>query len=75
MIISLDTSGPLFSIALFRNGELEEKAYKGNRENSERIIIEINSLLKDSSLSFEDVQGLAFCSGPGSFSGVGWRLE
>ena len=62
MIISLDTSGPLFSIALFRNGELEEKAYKGNRENSERIIIEINSLLKDSSLSFEDVQGLAFCS-------------
>ncbi len=70
MIISLDTSGPLFSIALLRNGELEEKTYKGNRENSERIIIEINSLLKDSSLSFEDVQGLAFCSGPGSFSGV-----
>jgi tRNA threonylcarbamoyladenosine biosynthesis protein TsaB len=70
MILSLDTSGPLFSIALLCNSDLKEKIYEGSRENSEKIIIEIELLIKDSGLSFDDIKGIAFCSGPGSFSGV-----
>jgi tRNA threonylcarbamoyladenosine biosynthesis protein TsaB len=34
------------------------------------MIIEIQALLKTLSLSFKDIKGIAFGSGPGSFSGV-----
>lgn len=70
MILSLDTSGPLFSIAILNNKYLEIREFEANKAQSERMIIEIQALLKTLSLSFEDVKGIAFGSGPGSFSGV-----
>jgi len=70
MILSLDTSGPLFSIAILNNKCLEIREFEANKAQSERMIIEIQALLKTLSLSFEDVKGIAFGSGPGSFSGV-----
>jgi tRNA threonylcarbamoyladenosine biosynthesis protein TsaB len=70
MILSIDTSGPLFSIAILNNKYLEIREFEANKAQSERMIIEIQGLLKTLSLSFEDVKGIAFGSGPGSFSGV-----
>ena len=70
MILSLDTSGPLFSIAILNNKCLEIREFEANKAQSERMIIEIQGLLKTLSLSFEDIKGVAFGSGPGSFSGV-----
>ena len=70
MILSIDTSGPLFSIAILNNKYLEIREFEANKAQSERMIIEIQALLKTLSLSFEDVKGIAFGSGPGSFSGV-----
>ena len=70
MILSIDTSGPLFSIAILNNKYLEIREFEANKAQSERMIIEIQALLKTLSLSFEDVKGVAFGSGPGSFSGV-----
>jgi tRNA threonylcarbamoyladenosine biosynthesis protein TsaB len=70
MILSLDTSGPLFSIAILHNNFLEIREFESNKDQSERMIIEIQTLLKTLDLNFEDVKGVAFGSGPGSFSGV-----
>ena len=70
MILSIDTSGLLFSIAILNNKYLEIREFEANKAQSERMIIEIQALLKTLSLSFEDVKGIAFGSGPGSFSGV-----
>ena len=70
MILSLDTSGPLFSIAILNNKCLEMREFEANKDQSERMIIEIQALLKTLSLSFKDIKGIAFGSGPGSFSGV-----
>ena len=70
MILSLDTSGPLFSIAILNNKCLEMREFEANKAQSERMIIEIQALLKTLSLSFKDIKGIAFGSGPGSFSGV-----
>ena len=67
MILSLDTSGPLFSIALLCNSDLKEKIFEGSRENSEKIIIEIELLIKDSGLSFDDIKGIAFLFWPWFF--------
>ena len=46
MILSLDTSGPLFSIAILSKDSLEQRKFIANKENSERMIIEIQILLK-----------------------------
>ena len=70
MILSIDTSGPLFSIAILNNKYLEIREFEANKAQSERMIIEIQGLLKTLSLSSEDIKGIAFGSGPGSFSGV-----
>ena len=70
MILSLDTSGPLFSIAILNNKCLGMREFEANKDQSERMIIEIQALLKTLSLSFKDIKGIAFGSGPGSFSGV-----
>jgi tRNA threonylcarbamoyladenosine biosynthesis protein TsaB len=70
MILSLDTSGPLFSIAILSKDSLEQRKFIANKENSERMIIEIQILLKTLSLTLNDISGVAFGSGPGSFSGV-----
>ena len=70
MILSIDTSGPLFSIAILNNKYLEIREFEANKAQSERMIIEIQALLKTLSLSFKEIKGIAFGSGPGSFSGV-----
>lgn len=70
MILSLDTSGPLFSIAVLSNESLEIREFEANKTQSERMIIEIQALLRTLNLTFEDLKGIAFGSGPGSFSGV-----
>ena len=70
MVLSLDTSGPLFSIAILCKDSLEQRKFIANKENSERMIIEIQILLKTLSLTLNDISGVAFGSGPGSFSGV-----
>tara|TARA_B100000035_G_scaffold210907_1_gene180532 strand:+ start:3603 stop:4277 length:675 start_codon:yes stop_codon:yes gene_type:complete len=70
MILSLDTSGPVFSIAILNNKLLEIREFEANKTQSERMIIEIQTLLKTLGLTFENIKGIAFGSGPGSFSGV-----
>ena len=46
------------------------REFEANKDQSESMIIEIQALLKTLSLSFKDIKGIAFGSGPGSFSGV-----
>ena len=58
MILSLDTSGPLFSIAILHNNFLEIREFESNKDQSERMIIEIQTLLKTLDLNFEDVKGV-----------------
>ncbi len=70
MILSLDTSGPLFSIAVLSNNLIKQKSFEANKANSEKMIIEIHIFLKNLQLSLDDINGIAFGAGPGSFSGV-----
>ena len=69
-ILSLDSSGSLFSIALMTESESFLKTYPANKENSENLLSEIRLLLKENSFEFYDLEGIAFGAGPGSFTGV-----
>ena len=69
-ILSLDSSGSLFSIALMTENQSFLKIYPANKENSENLLTEIRLLLKENSFEFSDLDGIAFGAGPGSFTGV-----
>jgi tRNA threonylcarbamoyladenosine biosynthesis protein TsaB len=69
-ILSLDSSGPLFSIALMTGNQSFLKTYPANKENSENLLFEIRLLLKENSFEFSDLDGITFGAGPGSFTGV-----
>ena len=69
-ILSLDSSGPLFSIALMTGNQSFLKTYPANKENSENLLSEIRLLLKENSFEFSDLDGITFGAGPGSFTGV-----
>ncbi len=69
-ILSLDSSGSLFSIALMTEPQSFLKTYPANKENSENLLSEIRLLLKENSFEFSDLEGIAFGAGPGSFTGV-----
>ena len=69
-ILSLDSSGSLFSIALMTEHQSFLKTYPANKENSENLLSEIRLLLKENSFEFYDLDGIAFGAGPGSFTGV-----
>ena len=69
-ILSLDSSGSLFSIALMTGNQSFLKTYPANKENSENLLSEIRLLLKENSFEFYDLEGVAFGTGPGSFTGV-----
>ena len=69
-ILSLDSSGSLFSIALITESQSFLETYPANKENSENLLSEIRLLLKENSFEFYDLEGVAFGAGPGSFTGV-----
>lgn len=69
-ILSVDSSGVILSIALNNGNKIIEKSFNSSKENSEKLLSEIKSLVSKSSLNFTDINGIAFCAGPGSFTGI-----
>ncbi len=69
-LLALDTSTPVCAIAL-RAGELTfyETVQAGNT-HSQLALPMIEAILKEAEISFDDLDAVAFGSGPGSFTGV-----
>lgn len=71
LILALDTSGDVCSLALF-NGEQELStfAFRHERRLTERLPGAVDFVLRDRNARLADVQRLAVGIGPGSFTGV-----
>jgi len=74
LILALDTSGQLGSMALARGANepfsvLEQVSLAG-RTYSARLIPELSSLLTRRHLQIQDLEAFAVVSGPGSFTGL-----
>ena len=71
LILALDTSSSLGSIALAR-GEtlLEARAFEADHGHSQRLLPAIEGLFKDANLVPADVELFAAVIGPGSFTGL-----
>lgn len=70
-MLALDTSTPVGSVAVGRDGEvLAESLLRVRATHSEAVLPEIDRLLTGCGLAGSDLQAVAVGGGPGSFTGV-----
>jgi tRNA threonylcarbamoyladenosine biosynthesis protein TsaB len=71
LLLAIDTTSELGSIALSRGAEVTEEVPLHSPEGFAHVLFgEIQSLLARHSLTLKDLEGIAVTSGPGSFTGV-----
>lgn len=70
-ILGLDTSTRAASVALIKDGELVgEYVINDKRTHSQKLLPMLESLLKIGDINLKDIDMLAVCVGPGSFTGL-----
>ena len=70
VILTIDASSSLCSVALNINGELVWNTEEQPRRHAQRLLPMIDDILADSGISRHQLDGLAFGRGPGSFTGI-----
>ena len=71
LVLSLDTSLSLFSVALVRDGQpLAVYAAEGKGSRNEKLLPAIDWILSESALDKQEIDRIAVTRGPGSFTGV-----
>lgn len=69
-ILALDTSTEYCSVALWQDGAVAERCELAGQKHSELLLKMLDGLLQDSGFRIQDMDGIAFGMGPGSFTGV-----
>ncbi|MDP2804681.1 MAG: tRNA (adenosine(37)-N6)-threonylcarbamoyltransferase complex dimerization subunit type 1 TsaB [Gallionellaceae bacterium] len=69
-ILALETSTEYCSVALWQDGSVIERSELVGQKHSELLIEMIDAVLQCAGLKVQDVSGLGFGKGPGSFTGV-----
>lgn len=69
-IVAIDCSTEWLSVALGDGALLRERREHVRQSHSERALPLLSVLLADAGWSLDDVEGIAFGAGPGSFTGV-----
>ena len=70
LLLALDTTTAAGSVALWRDGLLDERAGDAARSHAERLPGDLVALLADHRLTVRDVDRFAVAAGPGSFTGL-----
>jgi tRNA threonylcarbamoyladenosine biosynthesis protein TsaB len=70
LLLALDTTTAAGSIALWRDGLIEERAGDPARSHAERLPADLVALLGAHGLAPRDVERYAVAAGPGSFTGL-----
>ena len=71
MILALESSATACSVALTRDGELVAQTWQNSGLTHSRTLLPmVDSLLKNSGQSLDDVDVVAVAAGPGSFTGL-----
>jgi tRNA threonylcarbamoyladenosine biosynthesis protein TsaB len=69
-ILALETSTEFCSVALSLNGEILHKEILAKHQHSELLLPMIQKLLSEAELTLQQMDGIAFGAGPGSFTGL-----
>ncbi len=70
-VLGMETAGPVCSVGIVdQEGVMAERAVRGRKIHSVRLLPLIEDLLAEAGLSLEELDGIAVVSGPGSFTGL-----
>ena len=69
-ILALETSTELCSAALWLDGRVDAREVVAGQRNSELLLPMVEALMAAHELAARDLDGIAFGSGPGAFTGV-----
>ena len=69
-ILAIDTATERCSVALFIDGRIIERATETPRGHADLILPMVESVLQESALRLQNLDGLAYGRGPGAFTGV-----
>lgn len=69
-LLALDTSDNISIIALQASEKQFSQSIKERKSHSETILPVIENLLKQAQIKLDDLDAIAFCRGPGSFTGL-----
>jgi len=69
-VLALETSTEYCSVALWQDGRSYELNELVGQKHSERLISMVDEVLKDAGIKIQQLDGIAFGKGPGSFTGV-----
>ena len=70
-ILAIDTSSEICSTAILEDNKLiDENNLENGKTHSENLMPLIDELLKRNNLKVEDIEMIACCVGPGSFTGI-----
>jgi len=69
-LLAFDTSTEFLSLALMQGDAVSTFDVLAGQSHSQIILPQIQILLNDAGLQLQDLQGIAFGAGPGSFTGV-----
>lgn len=70
MLLAIDTSTALSSIALYDEQVWAEHAWTTRRNHAAELLPEVQSMMQRAGLTPRDLTGIAVAIGPGSFNGV-----
>jgi tRNA threonylcarbamoyladenosine biosynthesis protein TsaB len=71
LILSLETSGRICSVALHENSKLLSNAeIHQEQSHASQLAVLIEKVIKDASVSVKEVNAVAVSSGPGSYTGL-----
>ena len=69
-LLALDTSTEYCSVALWRDGDVDERDAHAGQRHSELLLPMVDGLLSRHGLGVGDLDGIAYGQGPGSFTGL-----
>lgn len=69
-LLALDTSTEYCSLALWLDGEARSRHVLAGQRHSERVLAMADELLAEGGVGLKNLDGIAFGSGPGSFTGL-----
>ena len=69
-ILSIDTSGNNYSLSVSKENEITSFQDKSDNVSSESILVEIDNIVSQCSLSPNQINTLIYNNGPGSFTGI-----
>ncbi len=69
-ILAVETSGDYCSVALWRDGKIDEREMPAEQRQSGMLIDMVHGLLSDCAVALPQMDGIAYGAGPGAFTGL-----